>query len=315
MGIPINVSENTVALDDMHDEIEATILYTRTFADEMQETLALAIADLQNIVGTYNPPLITVDTDIPDMDQPVFPSSPSIDDYVSTIWDILFTKVTNDIINGGSGLSNPVYNAIVAREQEARRLNQDREYRKALDGVGSQGFDLPSGHVAAVQVEMGRELLSRDQDALNNLQIKDFDLATENTRFAVTTGLELEKLLREAWVANVNATVDIFKAETDGIAAKYAALADWAKVQIEGIKIEAEVAIKNGELGLTAYNASVALAEKIAEAIAGIATQSIASALGAINTSMSNSYSGSENRGESWGHSENLSESHSFTES
>lgn len=119
--------------------------------------------------------------------------------YSSEMWYALFTRVHNSIINGGSGLNDDVYSSIVAREQEARRLNQDRDYQQGMDAVGALGYNLPSGHVATFQRAFQFELMHLDQDALNNLIIKDFDLATENTRFAITTGTELEKLLRSTW--------------------------------------------------------------------------------------------------------------------
>ena len=46
--------------------------------------------------------------------------------------------------------------------------------------------------------------------------------------------------------------------------------------------------------------------------MANIASQSVASALNAVNASASYGYSGSESVSESWGHSDSLGESHSY---
>lgn len=174
-------------------------------------------------------------------------------EFTSEIWEALFNKIHGDIINGGTGLTEAVYNAIIAREQEARRINQDREYSKALSASGAAGFNLPSGHIAAVQIEMGRENLSQDQQALDNLTIKDLDLATENTRFAITSGIELEKLLRATWDAIESRGLEAAKVAGEYIIAVYDAnikayLAAW-----EGIKLELE-AEKNRIEAITAAN-------------------------------------------------------------
>lgn len=315
-------------------------------------------------------------------------------DYTSEMWSALFNKVHGDILNGGTGLTQPVYDAIVSREQEARRINQEREYIKGLSAVGSTGFNLPSGHVAAFQAEFQRDIVARDQDSLNNIIIKDFDLATENTRFAVTTGKELEQMLRATWEsaqklsleaakavhdyvlavyeANVKrylalwegikidlealklkidtiaaynegqikvflgraeayraeieaivaknkgivdartGEIEAYKAEIEAINVQYMALVEEAKLAIEAAKLEVMQAIESSKIDLDGYIAETGLAEKIAEAIMSIGGQSVASTLGAINTSMTNTYSTTATKSENWGHDESLFEGWSY---
>lgn len=315
MGTFVSVSEGKVGLDDMHDQIDQTILYTRTYADEMRGQLSIAINDLKDIVGEYNPDVIKVDTSVTPIDRPSFPGKPLLPDYEATcLLDSLIPKICTGILEGGNGLTEVVYNAIVAREQNARQINQDREYHEGIDSVGSDGFDLPSGHVSAVQLELSEVRATKDQDSINNLVVKDFDLATDNTRFMVTSGMELEKILRASWDSAADRVVDMYKVEMDGVVSEYQALVSWVGAEVERIKMEATIAIENGRLGLEAYTALAKLASSISEAIANIASQSIASALGAINTSLSNTYSGTENRQESWSHGETLSETHTFEE-
>lgn len=317
-------------------------------------------------------------------------------EYTSDMWFALFSKVHNDILNGGTGLSDEVHAAIVAREREARRVNQEREYRRALDAVGARGFNLPAGQIAAIQAETMREMMARDQDALNNLLIKDFDMATENTRFAITTGAELEKMLRTAFdaaeqrgfeaakaakdyliavysenvklylakwegiktmmealkakidgIARYNdglakvflvraevlntrvkaiaeknlaliearkGEVDVYTAEVEAVSKEYASLVEEVKTKMEGVRLQVTSAIEESKLQLEAYTSKANLSERVSEAIANISAQAIASALGAINTSMSHSYSGSESKSEGWNHSDSISETHNFEE-
>ncbi len=306
--------KNAVYLDDLSDEIVGVIEYSRQFADEMRITLTNSITELCDLVDDYQPEILDIDTDIPDLDRPSFPSPPILGNYSSVIFDLLAAKICDDLINGGNGLSASVYRAMLERERESRRTNQDREYSNAIDAAGANGFNLPSGQIAAIQVTLGKEIMAKDQDALNNLAIKDADMATENTKFAVTMGIELEKILRSAWDGTEDRKIDLHKTITGGVAAEYDALSKWLLTKLNAIKIEMEIAIKNGDLGLASYNSAVLLASKTAETIANIASQSVASSLGAINTSISNSYSGSESKSESFSHGESLIESHSYEE-
>ena len=53
--------------------------------------------------------------------------------------------------------------------------------------------------------------------------------------------------------------------------------------------------------------------ERVADALARVAAQSVASWVGATNATAHVSYTGSESRGEGWHHSDQLSESHSYS--
>lgn len=314
-GAFVDINEGMIVLDDMHDQIDSTIAYTRAYANEMRTTLTVALEDLAAQVGTYDPSISDIDTTVDSLDLPVFPAAPNLPVFDDTcIFDQLLTKVCEGIRDGGTGLSPVAYNAIISREQEARRNNQEEVYRTGLDAIGTDGFDLPSGQVASFERDIAREKLSKDQDSLNNTLVKDFDVANNNTQFMIDAGIRIEKMVRDSWDSAAGRVVDIYKAETDGIASQYQSLVSWMKSEVDRLKIEADIAIEDGRLGLAAYDSAVKLATSVSEAIANIAAQSIASALGAINTTLSNQYSGSESRRENWGHNDSLRESHNYQE-
>lgn len=321
----------------------------------------------------------------------------SVSEYTSNMWLALFNKVHTDIIDGGTGLSDAVHAIIVAREQFARQANHDREYRRGLNAVGTSGFNLPSGQVAAFQRDVISDLAAQDQDALNNITVKDFDMATENTRFAITSGVEMEKVLRDTYQfseklgleaakatkqylidvynANVSAYLarwegvklglealqtkisaistrnesvtniyqsraSVYKTEVDAIAVKnkgivdarlgdisaytaeieavakqYESLIEEANLNMKAQEIEVNATIEEAKVNLEAYTSQAELAKGVSESVANIAAQAIASALGAINTSLSNGYHASEGRSTSCSSNESISESHSYTES
>jgi hypothetical protein len=422
----------------MYTDIRDTIGYTREFADDMRTELSRGIENLEDVILNYVPNIKDIDTTIPPIDGPSFPSKPGFSpldldnnwpdelplppefmdygemdfafvaptppseidgnfnfdqsEYTSEMWYALFSKVHDDILNGGTGLTDLVHAAIVAREQETRRLNQDRETQKLVSSVGSKGFDLPSGQIASLMVDITKEIINKDQDSLNNITIKDFELAQQNTQFAVTTGADLEKMLRatfqsaealgldaakatkeylirvydanvklylakwegtkvklEALVSKIEGIssyndglvkvflgraqvyesqisaitvknkgmvdvrageISLYSTEIDVISKEYSVLLEEAKFVMEGMRLEVLSEIEKEKITLSAYTDKAKLAETVAEAVSNISAQSIASALGAINTSMGHSYSGSENRSESFSNSE----SHSFEE-
>ena len=442
-GSIVQIPSRTVETSSMRDEITDTIVYTREYADQMRETLTDGINNLNDVIGTYDPKIGSVDVNLPALDPPSFPDKPTFpprdldtnwpanipteptykdygnidfefvaptppdeidgnfswspDDYTSDMWAALFAKVNGDIINGGTGLTDSVHAVIVAREKETRRANQDNEYQNALDGVGSRGFDLPSGQIAALQRDIATEIISKDQDSLNNITIKDFDLATENTRFAITTGVELEKVLRSTFEeaqkrsfesakaakdflvtvynANIQAyiaqyegvkirldslktkvdaiseynkgitevylgkasvyesqikaiteknkgmvdarkgEVEVYSTEVQAVSTEYMALVEDLKVRLESSRLEIDTTVKESELNLQAYTDKASLTERVAEAVSNISAQAIASALGAINTSLGNTYHASGGVTEHWSHGETLNESHNFEDS
>lgn len=315
-------------------------------------------------------------------------------EYSSDMWSVLFNKVHNDIISGGTGLSDAVHSAIVAREQRTRRTNQDRELQRAIDMAGEKGFDLPSGDIAYIISAANKESQIQDQNALDNLTIKDFDLATEAAKFAVTTAAGLEQLLRGTWdrmqtlgleakkatwqyivsakdtnvklylagwekekirldalktkvtaIAEKNtATVqtdkaqadiflaqiraiteenqgkidarkgeaDIYGTEVSAIGQQYNALIEKMKGNIEKARLEITALSEEEKNKLQAYTNSVQLASDASKAIASVLAQVVASSLQAINVGISASHHTSESLSEQWGHSESISEGHSY---
>ena len=316
--------------------------------------------------------------------------------YSSEMWANLFAAVHGKILGGDYGLSSIAHAAIVAREQSQREANQDKEYQALNDSLGATGWNLGSGHTAYALSEFSEEIVRRDQDALNNITVKDFEIANENEKFFITSGTDIEKLLRDtferaedrsldaakaaddyihrffsenvklylgewegvkakieaaksqveaiasandsevrvfetrwsAFKTNVEAIsssnlarledrkteADVYKAQVEAVAEEGRFLLEDVKQNQENIKNRLEHALGVADLELKAYNDASTIGVAVTQGIANIASQGVASALGAINTSLSNSYSGTEHRSESWGHSDSISEQHSYSE-
>lgn len=308
----------------------------------------------------------------------------------------LCSIISQELVNGGTGLTDAVYALILDRNIEARRSVEDQARRRAQDSVGATGFDLPGGMAAAVVLEIEREVLSKDTDAVNNITIKDFDLADTNSRFIKELALKFEEIQRSTFESEENRAFEIAKvskeliitiyeqnvklyiAEWEGVKnklesaklqvdaiisqndsevkaflgraevlkaqisaiasenesktevvkakaavyesevkayiAEYNALVEEVRIAIEEYKTKVDAAIGMEEVELKAYTSSSALAERAQEAISNVSSQTVASALGMINSSMSFGFSGGESVTKSTSLGNSLSEGHSYEE-
>lgn len=307
-------------------------------------------------------------------------------------WVAVASMVHNKILTGTYGLSEAAHSALVSMEQETRRRNQEREFRSGLDAVGAMGFNLPGGHISAFISDFQGEVLKRDQDALNNITAKSFDIANDREKFFIGTALDAQKMLRDffdkvetrgleaaksaaeyLWrffgeniklflgkyegeklrleglkvrveaitAANKNETekfvgraqvlesryraiseknrglvdarkgeVETYSIEVAAIKDEYVALIEELRVNNDAVakRIDREIAAEN--IDLTAFVERAKMLQAIGMGVSQIWSQGLASTIGALNWTMSNSYSGQESKGVSW--TAHLGEAHSY---
>ena len=104
-----------------------------------------------------------------------------------------------------------------------------------------------------------------------------------------------------------------FVATIEGVKAKGQLTADNIRLKIDRYKADSEVDLKEEELKIDAKKAEYALAERMAEALAGFHAQGVASGMAGIHVTAGISASRSDSLGVSWncGYSESLTESES----
>lgn len=316
--------------------------------------------------------------------------------YTSDMWQILFAKVHNALLNDSYGLSDDVHAAEIAREQRIRKINQDREFQVGLTTVGATGWNLPGGHYQEFLQDFQDKVIREDQNALDNITKISFDIALDLKKFYLTAAADLEKVLRDTFdkaenisleaakavaeylwkfkelniriflgkwegiktkfealrvkadsIANWNESetkiyvartqaldsrfkaiseenrgkldsrkseVEIYATEVDAISKEYIALVEDVKTHQEAVKARIDRELKVEELEVTAFAEKTKVAVAVATGIANIGSQGVASALGAINTNLSNSYSGNEGRSEAVSVQAELQETHSWKE-
>jgi hypothetical protein len=116
--------------------------------------------------------------------------------------------------------------------------------------------------------------------------------------------------------------VDAYKTEGDVYEAKVRALASWygaltenQKLHLEKSRLELEAIVQEIRAKLDGEISYNNLKEKILEALSNVLAQIMASAMNAINTSVGHSTSYTEQRGETWSHSDSLNETRNISQS
>ena len=315
-------------------------------------------------------------------------------EYTSCFGNTLCDTIVDELVNGGTGIPDAIHAAILDHEREGRRLAEDRARRKLANALGETGMDIPSGIAAAAVLELEEDILRLDIDASDKATIKEYDIATENSRQAKDLAIRLDELKhkqfseRESMLLDVakaandyiiakyeqsvklylakvdalkgklaaakdrvdaivsinegrikvfegrmnvlrakidaiaqenssktdaaRATADIYSAEVRGIGEEFRMLAEEVRVAADVYRAKVDAAVAEEGINLQAFTAEQSLSERISEAIANIAAQAVASALGAIHTGMSYNYQGSTSASMRGSINNSLGETHSF---
>lgn len=120
-----------------------------------------------------------------------------------------------------------------------------------------------------------------------------------------------------AVVAENKGKVDVFATEVGAYGEKARAVEAQTRAQAEAIRqaveyarVKVQAATEEIKANLGAYTSENSMRSEVAQALANIAAQSVASAFSAVNASASYGYQGSEGKTETWSHSDRLNESY-----
>lgn len=136
--------------------------------------------------------------------------------------------------------------------------------------------------------------------------------------------IEAQSKGNEAIIEAFKADVAGYDAETRALSSSQQILIEEYKLKLQNADIQLRASIAEAEAALQGYTSESNLRERVAEAMANIAMQSVASAYGMVNANIglshqtgrseSESYTHSESRGEDFNHSEGITESHNYDE-
>ncbi len=200
----------------------------------------------------------------------------------TTLYTLLINRLTTDLQAGATGLDPTVEAEIFARALARQNIEEDKAQTEIEEYFSSRGFDLPPLAMAARLQEHLNARTMRTADLNGKILVEQAELAQKNSQFAIGIAEKLEGTLRVYTDKRNDRNLDFAKAFAANVIAIYAA-------SVDGYKAEAE------------------MKAKIAEAMANIAMQSIASARGSIHANAGISHGSGRSESESFTHTENRS--------
>jgi predicted aspartyl protease len=177
--------------------------------------------------------------DAPDSINPYFEYSPG--EYNSLLWRPLRNALLKDLEQGGTGLTEEVYAAILDKEVSARQDDNDGQRIRLDRLLGSTGM-MPSGVSATARIELENRITRDNKTALETILIKDFDLAVQNTQFTKSLCQTVEEMLRSDFNSKEERLFNIASASKELTIRIYEANAGIYNSKIEGVKLKLETA-------------------------------------------------------------------------
>lgn len=161
--------------------------------------------------------------------------------YNSDIRADLFSKILDNIRNGGTGLDPTIEADIYARGRERQRVENEALYRQAEDRFTATGFELPSGALNST-LEAVNEEISRKTDQINReITINQAELEQKNVQFSLEQATKIEGILSDFYNSQENRALEISKAIAQSTIDIYNAITTNQNLKVERYKVEAEV--------------------------------------------------------------------------
>lgn len=116
--------------------------------------------------------------------------------YSSELRAQLTLNMLNDLKNGGNGIPEHVYAALINKERDTRLRQQDEALREAMKAAGGRGFGITEedGRYSSILSEMYRAQVHADQNAHNNIVALDYEYTVRAKEFSHNLSTELERL-------------------------------------------------------------------------------------------------------------------------
>lgn len=179
----------------------------------------------------------------PDLTEPDLPANFSFSEeaYNSDIRVALFTKILEDIANGGTGLDvnveEDIYNRFLARQQ----TENNRLYQEIQNQFSATGFELPSGAYAARMLQISNDISLKNDQASREIVINQAELAQKNTHFTIQQAVLLEQVVSTFFNSQQDRALKASALSTENAVAIYNAVVARQNLLLEKYKTEAQV--------------------------------------------------------------------------
>jgi hypothetical protein len=220
--------------------------------------------------------------------------------YTSALLDELKAKI-REWMQGGTGIPDPIWDQIWARVTKGNQQLAKRAEQEATEEWAGRGFFAPVGALNAALRRARQEALNLDSEKLREIAIESAKMEVENLRFSITTGMQLESALLQAWnqmqerelkaaiatieaaISVFNAKVQLFNARVQGYSAKAEVFKtliqastlylEKYKVELEGQKIISEINQQQVQMYVARLEATTKAIEVYKAQLEGVRTQ------------------------------------------
>ena len=199
-------------------------------------------------IALPDPPSIS----LPPWEGPDMPSSQGLDmperqfeyddvaEYTSELLTQLGSRLTDVVVNGGTGLAPEIEQAIYDRAFLRQQLELDRRTQQTFDQIAGRGFNLPTGVLAGQLTELNNEFSRQLQEVNMEILIKQAELAQTNTHFAQDLAHKLETVLIQDYQVTAARRFEIAKAEYEFFLTYYRSRAEIYNLRVEGYRAYAQ---------------------------------------------------------------------------
>ncbi len=199
----------------------------------------------------YNSPEFTAEVPVADLTLPEINFNWGESQYDSELKTKLGDTLFDNLVNGGTGLSEETEQAIYTRAKSRMQEEEQKMVDEVSDDIAQRGFDLPPGALMVAGMEVENKILRSREDLNNDILINQSKLAQENTHFIITQAANLENILisyhsntqaraLDAAKYTVAATIQIHQLKLENYKAKLSAYQTLA--QVYQIRVQAEIA-------------------------------------------------------------------------
>ena len=227
----------------------------------------------------------------------------------TNLYTPLLDRLIDDLEDGANGLSEEVWDAMVARALSKESSLNDTEYNNAIDDISGRNFSMPAGALADAIIELTDKRAARTVDITNDILIEDARLAQGNSQAVIQQSVSLEGLIRQSKYQIDTTKLDYAKTSPTLV---LQAFVEKIKAQVAVAELTLKAEVEEGKLTLEGYTVESQIREKIAEALTTTIAHAVAAIYNSVNASASISYQGSESKSESFHHNESLSEYHGW---
>lgn len=161
-------------------------------------------------------------------------------EYTSALLDKV-TSTVSGMLDGGTGLPAAIAQALRDRAFSAVDAQQMRAITEVMEDIGARGFSQPNG-ILLRRLDATRQNGQNQRNALSrDIHIQDQQIAVENLRFAVTSGISLESTLLQAHLQHMQMLLQAAKISQDILIAIFNAEVSQRQLELEAYRVDAQV--------------------------------------------------------------------------